>query len=264
MAQPGVLHRVGVLKLIDQNMFEARTVLFTQRRVVAPKLKRAQQQLGKIDGAGAVAGLLVGLVNPHHGGHIQVTRRLDVLRTQAFILLRVDPPLGLPRRPLVVVQPQLTDNPLDQSLLVIAVEDLKLLYQAGLTPVRAQQAVRQAVKGANPHALRRNAQQLLDPPAHFVGGLIGKGDRQNAPGRGLFDLHQPRYAVHQYAGFAGASPSQHQLLTNRGADRLTLGFVERIKQVGNIHRGILGKHRSLPQALCERSAVQIQGAMCGQ
>ena len=233
------MHGVGILELVNQDVPEARSVLLTQGRVVAPQLKRAQQQLGKIDGAGTVAGLLVGLVDPYHGGHIQVARRLDVLRTQAFVLLRIDPPLGLAGRPLVVVQPQLTDHPLDQSLLVIAVEDLKLFNQTGLTPVRPQQTVRQAVEGAYPHALRRNAEQLLDPPAHLVGGLIGEGDRQNAPRRSLFYLDQPGYAVHQYAGFAGAGPGQHQLLTNGGADRLTLGFVKRIKQVGNIHRGIL-------------------------
>ena len=85
--------------------------------------------------------------------------------------------------------------------------------------------MRQPMKSADPHALRRNTEHLLDTPAHFIGSLVGEGDRKNAPGRGLFDLDQPGNTVHQHAGFAGAGTSQHQLLTEAGGDRLALGVI---------------------------------------
>ena len=163
-------------------MFEARLILLPQGGVVPPQFQRAQQQLGKIDHPGAGTGLLVGAVDAQHGGQEQVTGGLDVLGPDTLVLLPVDPPLGLTRRPLVLVQPQLADHPLDQSQLVVTVEDLELLGQPGLAPVSPQQAVGQPVEGADPHAIGGNAQQLFDALAHLGGGLVGEGDRQDAPG----------------------------------------------------------------------------------
>ena len=61
-AHEGVLDGVGVLEFVDQELAEAVAVVRQQRRVVAQQLVRAQQQLGEIDQAGAVAALLVGRV----------------------------------------------------------------------------------------------------------------------------------------------------------------------------------------------------------
>jgi hypothetical protein len=55
------------------------------------------------------------------------------------------------------------------------VEDLEVLRQLRFLPVRTQQAVRQAVEGADPHALRVDLHQLLDALAHLGRGLVGKG-----------------------------------------------------------------------------------------
>ena len=230
-AQPGVLHGVGVLKLVHQHVTEACLILLAQGVVVAPELQRAQQQLGKVDHAGAGAGLLVALVDPQHGGQKQVAGRLDILRAQTLVLLAVDPPLGLTWRPLILIQAELTDHPLDQTHLVVAVENLELLGQTGLAPMGAQQAVGQTVEGPDPHALRRNAEQLLDPVTHLMGSLVGKGDRENAPGRGLLYLHQPGNTVNQHPGLAGAGTGQHQLLTGLGSYGLALGVIERIEQM---------------------------------
>ncbi|MNO09998.1 hypothetical protein D3C81_2335830 [compost metagenome] len=50
-----------------------------------------------------------------------------MLRAQAFVFLAVDEPLGLTGRPALFVQAELADHPLDQPLLVIAVENLERL-----------------------------------------------------------------------------------------------------------------------------------------
>ena len=73
---------------------------------------------------------------------------------QTLVFLRVDIPLGLPWRPAGFVQLQLPANPLDQAQLVIAVQYLEVLRQSRFLPVRLEQAMGQAVKGAHPHTVR--------------------------------------------------------------------------------------------------------------
>ena len=51
---------------------------------------------------------------------------------------------------------------LDQALLVFAVEDLEALRQARLAPVQAQQAVADAVEGADPERRGGQAELRLD------------------------------------------------------------------------------------------------------
>ncbi len=240
-AQPGVLHGVGVLELVHQDVPEALLVMGQQAGVVAPQVEGAQQQLGEVDHAGARAGRLVGFIDAAHGGQEQVAAGLDMLRAQAFVFLAVDEPLGLARRPALFVEAQLADHPLDQALLVIAVEDLEGLGQARFLPVRPQQAVRQAVEGADPHAGRADAHQLLDAVAHLGSGLVGEGHRQDRVRRRVLDLDQPGDTVHQHSGFTGASTGQDQLTANGGRYGLALGIVEGVQQKGEIiaHRRIL-------------------------
>ena len=241
-AQPGVLHGVGVLELVDQNMPEALLVMRQQARVIAPQVERTQQQFGEVDHASPQARCLVGFVDPAHGSEEQVAAGLNVLRPQTFVFLAVDEPLRLTRRPALLVQAQFADHPLDQSLLVIAVENLEGLAQARFLPVRPQQAVREAVEGADPHAGRVDAQQLLDAMAHLGSGLVGEGHRQDGVRRGVFDLDQPGDTVHQHSGFTGTGAGQDQLTANGGCYGLALGIVEGVQQKGEIiaHRGILG------------------------
>ncbi len=224
-AQPGVLHGVGVLELVDQDVPEALLVVRQQAGVVAPQVQGAQQQLGEIDHPGAGAGGLVGFVDAAHGGQEQVAAGLDAGRADAFVLLAVDEPLGLLGRPALLIQAQLADHPLDQPLLVIGVENLEVLDQLGFLPVRPQQAVRQAVEGADPHAGRALAEHVLDAMAHLGRRLVGEGHRQNAVRRDVQALDKEGDAVHQHAGLAGAGTGQHQLMARRRGDRMVLGWV---------------------------------------
>ena len=133
-----------------------------QRRVVAQQLVRAQQQLGEVDQAGALAALLVGLVGAAHRVGPRIVAGLDVLRAPALVLLRVDPPRDLARREARVVELQRLHHALDQAQLVVGVEHLEAFRQLRVLPVQAQQAVREAVEGADPHAARAVAQLRVD------------------------------------------------------------------------------------------------------
>ena len=51
------------------------------------------------------------------------------------------------------------EQPFDQPELVVGVNDLEVLRQAGILPVGAQQPVGNGVEGADPHVAHGNAQQ---------------------------------------------------------------------------------------------------------
>ncbi|RMR60167.1 hypothetical protein ALP84_05238 [Pseudomonas cichorii] len=241
-SQPGVLHGVGVLEFVHQHMAEAPLVVRQQAGMIAPQVQRTQQQFGEVDDAGALAGDFIGFVDRLHGGQEQIAAGLDMFGAQAFVFLAVDEPLGLTCRPALFVQPQFADHALDQTLLVVAVQNLERLYQPRFLPVCTQQAMRQPVEGADPHACRADAHQLLDAMTHLGGGLVGERHRQDRMRGGLLDLHQPCDAMHQHTGFTGTSAGQDQLTTQRGSYGLTLGIVEGIQKEREIiaHRRILG------------------------
>ena len=96
-----------------------------------------QQQLGKINQPGALAGLLVTAVNLDHPFQYGIAVQVDVLRPQAVILLPIDKPLRLPGGVLVFIQVQAPDNPPQGAQLVITVQDLKTVGQACFLPVQA-------------------------------------------------------------------------------------------------------------------------------
>ena len=99
-----------------------------------------------------------------------------------------------------------------------------------------EQPVRNAVKRAEPEAPSRNLHHLLDAVAHLLRRFVGEGHRQDAGGRHLVHLHQPGDPVHQHPRLATACAGQHQQVVILGRHRLTLGVVQGVDNVGDIHR----------------------------
>ena len=95
--QPAVLQPVRILELVDEDVPEAVAVMLAQRVVAREELVGAQQELGEIDDAFALALLVVGPVDLDHAPRDFVVG-LDVLRAPAFLLVRRDEPRRLPRR----------------------------------------------------------------------------------------------------------------------------------------------------------------------
>ncbi len=227
-AQPGVLHSVSVLELIDQDMAEAALIVVQQAGIVQPQLVGAQQDFSKVHHAAALTGLFIGGIDREHGAGELVTVVLYVGGAQTFVFLCVDVPLHLAWGPFVLVNAQRLAQTLDQPKLVITVQDLEVLRQIGFTPVLAQQPVRQAMESADPHTADRALQQLFDTAAHFAGGLVGKCHGQNAKGRYALHLHQPGDAMDQHAGLAAAGASQYQHTTRGRGDSPALLVVQGI------------------------------------
>jgi len=76
-------------------------------------------------------------------------------------------------------------------VLILGIEDLKELRQAGVAVMRAQQAVAQAVKRADPHAARADRQHRRDAREHLAGRLVGEGNGENAVRTHVSGLDEP-------------------------------------------------------------------------
>ena len=178
-SQPAVLQRVGVLELVHQDVPEALVVVRPQISVVAQQLEGAQQQLGEIHQAVVVAGALIGAVGAHQCALRDIAAVAEVLRAQCILLLLVDPAGHGLRWPAVLGHVQAAQHALDLTHLVIGIQNLEILDQAGVLPVQPQHAVGNAVEGSHPQRTHGDVQQCLDAPAHFGGGLVGEGHRED-------------------------------------------------------------------------------------
>ena len=156
-------------------------------------------------------------------------------RAPAGILLGIDPPHQLLGWKAGIVQLQIGDHTLDHAQLVVGIEHLEAFRQHSVLPVQTQQPVCDAVEGPNPHAARTVRQQCGDSGAHFGGGFVGEGHRQNAVQRSIEKLIQPTDAVGQHPGFSGTGAGQHQIRTGLGADGLALRRIQGINEAGDIH-----------------------------
>src|SRR6185437_13263077 len=152
----------GVLELVHEDVAETAPIVREQSSVVAPQLVRAQQQLGEVHNAGAGASLFVVRIELDELTTRRIVVVLEAARPPPFILVRIDEPLHLARHPAALVQVASLDQLLDQTLLILGVEDLESLHEARFAPVQPQQPMRQAMEGANPERAPGYPQQRLD------------------------------------------------------------------------------------------------------
>ena len=204
-------------------------VVLAHRLVVAHQLVGAQQQLGEVDHALALALVLVGLVDLHQLLRLAVVD-LDVLRPQPVLLGAGDEPGHLLGDEALLVELHRLDDALDGRQRVGRVEDLEALRQPGQLPVRAQEAVAQAVEGADPHAAHVDGQHRRQPRLHLLGRLVGERDGHQPAGRHLPRLQQPGDARGEHARLARAGAGQDQRGTGGQRHRRQLLGVQAAQQ----------------------------------
>ena len=118
-------------------MAKALAIVVQQRRVVAQKLQAAQQQLTEIHQPASLAGELVALVELDHLGEVRIAIDVHLMGSQALFLATRNEPLHLAGREALVIDRVIFEQPFDQPELVVGVNDLKVLGQAGVLPVGA-------------------------------------------------------------------------------------------------------------------------------
>jgi len=124
-AHQGILQRIGVLELIDQNMSEALLVVGASGVIVAQKFEGAQQQLGEIDQPRSFAVVLVKAVDCDLLGLKGVVEAFDAVGTTPFFLVVVDEALHLTGREFAFIDFCIADNATYQTILVIGVKNLE-------------------------------------------------------------------------------------------------------------------------------------------
>ena len=223
--QPGILQAVGVLELVDQDMAETLLVVRAQRLVALQQLVAAQQQFGKVADALAVALRLVLGIDIDPLLRVVVVH-LGLRGADALLLVGIDEMAQLARRVFLVVDVQVLEQALDHRQLVGGIKDLEALRQPGLAVVRAQQAVAQPVKGADPHAADVDRHQRRQPRCHFLGRLVGKRHRQHPVRPDLAGGNQPGNTGGQHPRLATAGAGKNQRMHRRQRHRLQLRGIE--------------------------------------
>jgi hypothetical protein len=219
-----VLHGVGVLVLVDQQMTERVLPLLPGLAVGGQQLERQADQVVEVHGLVGVQALLVAL---HHlgGGEFEIVfRHSGGLRgVQPLVLPQADRPL--PAAGGLGVGG--TAGIAQHTQHVVAVEDGEVLLQTQARAVGAQHAHAQRVEGADHQVPGRTpAHQRLGALAHLGRGLVGERD-----GGDLLGL-QPRLQqlgdlVHDDPRLARPGPGQHQAGAAQMVHGLGLGRVER-------------------------------------
>ena len=78
--------------------------------------------------------------------------------------------------------PEILEDARDQRALIVVVEDDEVAAEPNALGVHAEQARAGGVEGADPHAARSAAGELLDALAHLARRLVGEGDGEDAIG----------------------------------------------------------------------------------
>ena len=218
-----VLHRVGVLVLIDQHMAKAALPLGARLFVAQQQLQGQADQVVEIDRLVSrqpvlvelhhpCRDLLVGVLGDGHRG----------LAVQPLVLPQADGPLPLPRQLVVARAPSLAQH----AHHIVGIQDRVLLLQADLDAVLAQDAHAQAVEGADRQVLgSARADQALGTLAHLLRRFVGEGDRGDLL-RCQAGLQQAGDLVHDHPGLARPGASQHQARPREVVNSLQLGGVE--------------------------------------
>ena len=144
------MQRIGVLKLINQDVAKARVVMLAQGLEFRQHFVRAKQQFRKINDTFALTGRFVELIKLNLLSR-EIVERFHRVRSQPFFLRAGDKPHQLLRRKFFVVDVVGFEDALDQRQLILRVHDGERLRQIGFAPVHAQKAIAQSMKGADPH-----------------------------------------------------------------------------------------------------------------
>ena len=201
---------VDVLIFVHQNV--AKFVLVVLSRVLAllQQADGVQDQVVEVQGTVEFEFLLIQRVDLADDVLEQarkVTR--EFVGLDEFLLGLGDHRQDRARGVLPVVEVQLVQALLDQRQLIAVVIHDEVLLQANRRTALTQQAGADGVERPHPHLLARHfANELRQPLAHLVRGLVRKRDRQNVARPHAPPPGQERDAVRQDARLTEPAPAK--------------------------------------------------------
>ena len=227
-AGDGVLRQIRVLIFVDEDESVALVEAGADFVVFAQQRRNVKQQVVEIGGIrsgqldlvcriGRLDDLSQGVARP----------RLVLLRGDQIVFR---PAYGLGdalRREPLGVDLQACQRLPQRLITVVGVVDRVVLLQPDQGGVFSQQPRTKAMKSAHPDG--RIAGEPLDPPAHFVGGLVREGQGENVLA-GYSLLQQPSDAMRDDARLAAARSGQDQQRSVEVCNRFPLRVGESIQR----------------------------------
>ena len=158
----------------------------------------------------------------------------NLVGRQSLVLPTVDEACKLACGPAVLVDLGSFDHLLEQSDLVVGVENGEARFQADKLVMAAQDADTHGMERAEPrHALDRAADEIADALLHFAGGLVGEGHREDLAGESAPGCEDVGDAGGENARLAVPAPARTSTGPSRLFDRLALLGIE-ARQIGRL------------------------------
>ena len=179
---------VGVLILVHQHVPEFALIILQNVLVLLQKLNGDIDNIVKIQ---RVVVLQAGLVFPVGAGDVLRPDVAGALRPvqhlpgrHHFVLLPADGAKDIFRRKRLIVQLHVLDDLFHDALGVRGIVNGKAPGEAHPLDVPPQNTAAGGMKRHRPDVLRMGAEKIGKPFLHFICGLVGKGDGDDAPRRG--------------------------------------------------------------------------------
>ena len=203
------LDAVGVLILIDEDMFEAALIEFEQVRGTLEEANGLDEQVIEVHRVGIeffgdvaiadffdlvdpIVEMVVAVGDDFLEGGVGVfdegKHRGEHVRLGEAAFLGVDLAIG--------------DDGLEQGFLVVAVEDGEGTGVADVLGMAAEDARADGVEGAGPERGSVVRSELADTLGHLAGGFVGESEQQDLAGIEAV-IQQPGHAVSESPGFPG-------------------------------------------------------------
>mgnify|MGYP001628042608 CR=1 FL=1 len=220
-----VLHVVGVLELVDEQVPEAPTELDPEALLGLDREHQAVDEVREVERVGLRHALLVLGVDALD---LLVEDVADdhVAGAADLLLLPADPVDEELRRVALLVELHVLEHALHHRAAVLVVVDGEVALHADLVGVATQQPRAGRVEGADPEIARPAADEVAEPLPHLLGGLVGEGDGQDVPGRHRPLRHQVRHAVGDDARLAAARAREDHQGPSVVEDRLALRRIQ--------------------------------------
>ena len=227
-AHEHILRVVRILILVYMDIMEAIAIRLQHRRMVRQQLERFHQQVVEIERVRAAQLLLVfGVIIVNQLAAVVAVRLLEPLVRPEQVIFRIGNLCAdLFNRQILIVDVQLLAQVLQNGRLVVVVVDGEAAGIAQPLDIAPEDARAAGVERGNPHISGAVVRQPVDALAHFPGGLVGEGNRQDLRG-GHAQFQKVRDAAGQRTGFSRTRPGQDQHRAFRSLDRLPLLRVQR-------------------------------------
>ena len=179
---------VGVLILVHQHVPEFALIILQNILILLQKLNGDVDDVVKIQRvvvlqAGLVLAVGAGdVLRPDVAGALRPVQHLP--GRHHFVLLPADGAKDIFRRKRLVVQLHVLNDLLHNALGVRGIVNGKAPGEAHPLDVPPQNTAAGGMKRHCPDVLRLRAEKIGKPLLHFVCGLVGKGDGDDAPWRG--------------------------------------------------------------------------------